>query len=288
MNALDSQRALLDSLMGVHRDNDDDEPVDKMHWRDEDVCKYYLCGFCPHDLFVNTKSDLGPCDKIHDDQLRREFSEERDSTKDRYERRFLAFLQDIVYLLERKIQRGRARINLEASQDSSAEDNLTNSQRDRLDEIEDKIEDFTAEMEELGNEGKVEEAQDLLLKVENLKKESQTLKAAAQSGMQDPSKKLSVCDVCGAFLMNDAESRSSNPTTDAHLSGRTHTGFQLVRDKIDELLEKQEKRRNESRSRSRSRSRSKRRKKRSRRSSRSRSRKRSKKSRRNKEEDDDD
>ncbi len=23
------------------------------------VCKYYLCGFCPHELFVNTRADLG-------------------------------------------------------------------------------------------------------------------------------------------------------------------------------------------------------------------------------------
>ena len=23
------------------------------------VCKYYLCGFCPAELFTNTRSDLG-------------------------------------------------------------------------------------------------------------------------------------------------------------------------------------------------------------------------------------
>jgi hypothetical protein len=27
--------------------------------KDDDVCKYYLQGFCPHDEFVNTKADLG-------------------------------------------------------------------------------------------------------------------------------------------------------------------------------------------------------------------------------------
>lgn len=61
------------------------------------VCKYYLCGFCPAELFTNTRSDLGkddflnafilfysslphcnesfyftgPCEKIHDENLRK-------------------------------------------------------------------------------------------------------------------------------------------------------------------------------------------------------------------------
>ena len=28
------------------------------------VCRHYLVKFCPHDLFTNTKSDLGPCEKV--------------------------------------------------------------------------------------------------------------------------------------------------------------------------------------------------------------------------------
>jgi len=29
----------------------------------------FLCGFCPNELFINTRSDLGICNKIHDDEL---------------------------------------------------------------------------------------------------------------------------------------------------------------------------------------------------------------------------
>ena len=32
--------------------------------------KYYIVHFCPHDLFTNTKADLGTCGKIHDDALK--------------------------------------------------------------------------------------------------------------------------------------------------------------------------------------------------------------------------
>ncbi|PNI58370.1 LUC7L3 isoform 17, partial [Pan troglodytes] len=29
-----------------------------VRWDHESVCKYYLCGFCPAELFTNTRSDL--------------------------------------------------------------------------------------------------------------------------------------------------------------------------------------------------------------------------------------
>lgn len=252
MNALDSQRALLDSLMGAHRNFDDDEePAYKKSWRDEDVCKYYLCGFCPHDLFVNTKSDLGQCDNIHDDELQKEFQSQKSSRKEKYERRFLAYLEDIVHLLERRIQRGKERISVDKSVDSETEEGLSREQRDRLEEIETQVEDYTEKMEDLGNEGRVEEAQELLMKVEQLTKEKISLTMSSTNTVDRiQERKMTVCEVCGAFLvLNDAEIR-----VDAHLRGRTHQGFKMVRDKIDEILEKLAARRNRSRSRSRSRS----------------------------------
>ena len=54
-------REALDELMGRNRKRigythaREDE-----HYSDRDVCKYMLVSFCPHDLFPNTKKDLGP------------------------------------------------------------------------------------------------------------------------------------------------------------------------------------------------------------------------------------
>lgn len=44
---IDSQRALLDSLMGINRNNDreEDEVTD---FRDDRVCKFFLVGMCPN------------------------------------------------------------------------------------------------------------------------------------------------------------------------------------------------------------------------------------------------
>ena len=41
---MDSQRALLDSLMGTNWNND----ISLLDFRDDRVCKYFLVGTCPN------------------------------------------------------------------------------------------------------------------------------------------------------------------------------------------------------------------------------------------------
>ena len=63
--------SMLDELMGRNRNfAPDDAKARELKWTDSDVCKYYIVQFCPHDLFTNTKADLGTCGKIHDDALK--------------------------------------------------------------------------------------------------------------------------------------------------------------------------------------------------------------------------
>lgn len=48
--------------------------------------------FCPHDLFVNTRADLGACPKIHDEEAKKLYDEARPSKRKRnYEDEFLRF-----------------------------------------------------------------------------------------------------------------------------------------------------------------------------------------------------
>ena len=55
---MDEHRKLLDDLMGVNRNRDIDGGK-RMKITDQNVCRNYLCGFCPPELFTNTKSALG-------------------------------------------------------------------------------------------------------------------------------------------------------------------------------------------------------------------------------------
>ncbi len=48
---------LLDQLMGMTRNAVPGDNTKELSWSDEEVCKYYLCGFCPSELFVNTKAE---------------------------------------------------------------------------------------------------------------------------------------------------------------------------------------------------------------------------------------
>ncbi|PNJ66027.1 LUC7L3 isoform 23 [Pongo abelii] len=64
-----SAAQLLDELMGRDRNLAPDEKRSNVRWDHESVCKYYLCGFCPAELFTNTRSDLdvyGRGDNIRD------------------------------------------------------------------------------------------------------------------------------------------------------------------------------------------------------------------------------
>lgn len=59
--------------------------------------------FCPHDLFVNTRADLGACPKVHDDEVK-ELFEKADSSykKAQYVEEFLRFCRHMINDVESK------------------------------------------------------------------------------------------------------------------------------------------------------------------------------------------
>ena len=62
----------LDNIMGKDRNKSAKELLkDEERYNNPDVCKYFLVSFCPHDLFPNTKQDLGSCVKRHDEKFKK-------------------------------------------------------------------------------------------------------------------------------------------------------------------------------------------------------------------------
>ena len=79
---MDHIRQELDQLMGKDRNNPLWMRLSKRdHFDDPEVCKFNLLSFCPNDLFPNTKADIGPCERRHDDYLKETFlsSSDRES-----------------------------------------------------------------------------------------------------------------------------------------------------------------------------------------------------------------
>ena len=79
----------------------------------QQFCKLYLVKFCPHDLFVNTRADLGACSRVHDDEARELYEKAPYSyRKQQYEDEFIRFAQSMLNEVERKIVKGKQRLAL--------------------------------------------------------------------------------------------------------------------------------------------------------------------------------
>ncbi|XP_020670719.1 luc7-like protein 3 isoform X2 [Pogona vitticeps] len=235
-----SAAQLLDELMGRDRNLAPDEKRSNVRWDHESVCKYYLCGFCPAELFTNTRSDLGPCEKIHDENLRKQYEKSSRFMKVGYEREFLRYLQTLLAEVERRIRRGHARLALSQNQQSSGAAGPTGKNEEKIQVLTDKIDVLLQQIEELGSEGKVEEAQGMMKLVEQLKEERELLRSTTSTieSFAAQEKQMEVCEVCGAFLIvGDAQSR-----VDDHLMGKQHMGYAKIKATVEELKEKLRKR----------------------------------------------
>ncbi|KAI6654522.1 hypothetical protein LOD99_918 [Oopsacas minuta] len=222
--------AMVDDLLGHNRNEDGSSEI---HWSDEKVCKYFLCGFCPHDLFTNTKADLGPCKLLHDEKLLLQYNESDKRGEMGYEHDFLILLEGIVQDLTRRLQRGIERLDRTYHTPIEEEDESTKA-------ISDKITELLRKTERLGSEGKIDAAQEVMSEVEILKKEKHGI-LAQKAGKDpndpnallsnDPERRLELCQVCGAFLIvNDTPRRIND-----HMTGKMHMGYARIRNTVTEL-----------------------------------------------------
>ncbi|XP_004307808.1 PREDICTED: luc7-like protein 3-like [Fragaria vesca subsp. vesca] len=243
---MDAQRALLDELMGAARNLTEEERkgYKEVTWDSKEVCGAYMVRFCPHDLFVNTRSDLGPCPKIHDSKLKESFekSPRHDAYVPRFEADLAQFCDKLVMDLDRRVKRGRERLSQEVEPPPPPP--LSAEKAEQLSVLEEKIKNLLEQVEELGASGKVDEAEALMRKVDVLNVEKTVLALQppnAQALMVPQEKKMALCEICGSFLVaNDALER-----TQSHVTGKQHIGYGMVRDFISEYKAAKEKAREE-------------------------------------------
>lgn len=79
---------------------------------DPKACKSYICGTCPHDLFTNTKQDLGPCPKVHNEALKEEYETADDSQKRKwgFDFDYLRDMQRYIDDCNRRIDQAQRRL----------------------------------------------------------------------------------------------------------------------------------------------------------------------------------
>src|ERR1700761_228693 len=79
---------------------------------DPKVCRSYLVGTCPHDLFTNTKQDFGPCPKKHSESLKTEYEAASDEQKKRwgFDFDYMRDMQKYVEECNRRIDTAQRRL----------------------------------------------------------------------------------------------------------------------------------------------------------------------------------
>ncbi|TYI54011.1 hypothetical protein E1A91_D11G045900v1 [Gossypium mustelinum] len=183
---MDAQRASLDELMGTARNLTDEEKKGyrEIRWDDKEVCAFYMVRFCPHDLFVNTRSDLGPCPRVHDQKLKESFekSPRHDAYVPKFEAELAQFCEKLVMDLDRRVRRGRERLAQEVEPAPPAP--LSAEKSEQLSVMEEKIKNLLEQVETLGEAGKVDEAEALMRKVEALNAEKTALAQQPQNDKQ--------------------------------------------------------------------------------------------------------
>ncbi|KAJ1984679.1 splicing factor [Dimargaris verticillata] len=220
----DYARSLIQELMSPY------DGKKQVHFSDRNVCKHYLVGFCPYQLFPNTKADLGTCDKVHDDKLRKDYLAAPDREDYDYEYRFFLFLRSLCDDLDHRIERAHRRLHIKPM------DDLANPRRDEMEEkmvlLDERIKKLLADAEAAGEDGQVDKAKDLSDQAEHLKERLEQLKhAEVDHPLVKQEKQMEVCKVCGGFLVTGDDSKR----LDAHNEGKQHSGYLLIRTTYDEL-----------------------------------------------------
>ena len=197
---------------------------------DPKVCRSYLVGTCPHDLFTNTKQDLGSCPKVHSEPLKVEYEAMSEAERKKYgfEYDYMRDLQKYIDECNRRIDAAQRR--LEKTPDEIRQTNVL------LKTISDHNSSASAglvEVEILGEMGEVSRAYDEYMKVRMAQaakgERERELKALSDTSGPSGHQKLQVCDVCGAYLSRlDNDRRLAD-----HFYGKMHLGYAQMRKTYD-------------------------------------------------------
>ncbi|KAJ5525392.1 hypothetical protein N7451_009346 [Penicillium sp. IBT 35674x] len=222
------QRKLLEQLMGADQliGTGAQGRNSQLAITDAKVCRSYLVGTCPHDLFTNTKQDLGPCPKVHSEGLKTEYdtASSADKAKWGFEFDYMRDMQKYIDDCDRRIDTAQRR--LEKTPDEIRQ---TNNLLKQIADLNNTINTGLLEVSVLGETGSVAMAMNEMHKVRTTKYQKEAAERDLKN-LQDTSgpsghQKLQVCDVCGAYLSRlDNDRRLAD-----HFFGKMHMGYSDMR-----------------------------------------------------------
>ena len=226
----------LNKLMGKNRNR---IPTDKERMSNfDDSCPFYLWNFCPHDLFTNTKADLGPCNKSHDpkQKILWEQIDDREKLRYNFEESFIRYLRKLIYDLGKRMERQQEKVESQHKKDVEKFKEKTKTlpivinYPKQIEEVEKRIEELLIEMEALGEQGSVFMSHKSFIRLEQMKTERETLVNAMKKEEDSRNeKRMSLCEICGACLLaKDIDKRMLT-----HTEGKLHQGYARIREALE-------------------------------------------------------
>src|SRR4051794_37294676 len=195
-------------------------------YTDSTVCRSFLTGTCPHDLFTNTKQDLGPCPKVHSEPLKTEHESASAAEKAKW-----GFEYDYMRDLQKYIDECNRRIDVAQRRLEKTPDEIrqTNALLKQISDLNKSIETGLLEIEILGEQSEVSRAYEEFFRIRQAMQtkgdKERELKALSDTSGPSGHQKLQVCDVCGAYLSRlDNDRRLAD-----HFYGKMHLGYAQMR-----------------------------------------------------------
>jgi len=214
-------------LMGSDRDAKPEERRVRK-FTDSDICRNYLIGLCPHDLFKNTKMDLGACSAHHNEHLKEVF--DADAEAERYKRKWRGNLR---IKLKRVLEDVDRRIGLNKERIAKEKDGalgMPEEQKQQLAALREDVSEKLRRAERAADDGKFDESRDIIRDTEATKRRIEDL----EQRRFEKYKKDNICEVCG-LIIDGEEVEAMKTGRGWHSNGKQHIGYKLVRDKLKEI-----------------------------------------------------
>ncbi|KAI9724170.1 MAG: splicing factor [Chrysothrix sp. TS-e1954] len=227
------QRKLLEQLMGEQLMNGPSaHKQPQLSMTDPKVCRSYLIGTCPHELFTNTKQDLGPCPRVHSEPLKTEYEKADADQKKRwgFEYDYMRDMSRYIDDCNRKIDIAQRRLE-KTPEEIRQTNELLKQISDLTKTIATGLEEITV-LSHLGSVNLAVQEHFKLRQTQMIKGDKEReLKTLSDTGGPSGHQKLQVCDVCGAYLSRlDNDRRLAD-----HFYGKMHLGYAQMRRSLEEL-----------------------------------------------------
>ncbi len=233
---MEQLRKTLDQLMGADRDLPLKERLaNKKNFDSSEVCKFFLIGFCPHDLFANTKNDLKECRKRHDVQFKEQFnkSPDKEMYQIKYEELLMEFLQKLVNDVDEKMRKSLERIEAPLP-----ETELNPEVKKQIMEIDSNINSLNIRANELSKINEIEQVEELMKLVDELNAQKKEILSKYGQKSTYKEKQMKVCEICGA--MQSSQDNEKRLLT--HVEGKLHSGYLKIRKYLEALKKRKEER----------------------------------------------